>query len=154
MDYLYKAEIENVVDGDTIDVSIDLSSFPRLKDLIRFQVISELIDVGFQLHIPADWAIQMGYGDKKMWLRSERIRLYGINAPEKNTEPGKVSLGYVRSLLSTGTCIMLQTFRVKQRTKQEKYGRYLGIIFLEDGTNLNDELVRRGFAVPFMTNPS
>lgn len=152
MDYIYKAEIERVVDGDTIDVAIDLSSFSRLEDLTKFPVVSEFIDLGFQLHVPAQWAIEMGHGDKTMWLRSERIRFYGINAPEKNTEAGKASMAFVRSLLPPGTCIMLQTFRVKNRTRQEKYGRYLGVLFLENGRNLNDDLVQLGYAAPFMTN--
>ncbi len=36
------------------------------------------------------------------------------------------------------------------KTGQDRYGRTLGYIFLEDGTNLNEELLKAGLAWHFI----
>lgn len=84
--YQYRAEITKVVDGDTIDVFIDL---------------------GFDV-----------------WHK-ERIRLAGIDTPEKNTPLGKELKRFMKEKL-TG---MLVTVDV---SKPDKYGRYLGEISFDD----------------------
>ena len=110
--YQYKAKVEKIVDGDTIDVVIDL---------------------GFKI------------------TTFQRIRMAKINTPEtynvkKDSEEyqkGLASKNYVEQRIAANNNeILLETERVT-----EKYGRYIGTIYLADSTtSLNDELVEKGLA--------
>jgi len=111
--YQYKAEVVKIVDGDTIDVVIDL---------------------GFKI------------------TTNQRIRLARVNTPEtynvkKDSEEyqkGMAAKQYVEQRLAANKNeINLETEKVT-----EKYGRYIGTIWLADSTvSLNDELVEKGFAM-------
>lgn len=74
-------------------------------------------------------------------------RLYGIDTPElrgEEKEQGEKVRDYVREVLDRP-----ENKRFLIRTEQDekgKYGRYLVTIILPDGTNLNQDLVERGFA--------
>ena len=110
--YHYKAEVTRIVDGDTIDVVIDL---------------------GFKI------------------TTNQRIRFARINTPEtynvkKESEEyrkGMLAKQFVvQRLTANKNEIQLETEKVP-----EKYGRYIGTIWLADSTtSLNDELVEKGFA--------
>jgi micrococcal nuclease len=83
------------------------------------------------------------------WIRNEKIRLYGINAPElkgKDRTGGLLSRNFLREQILSKE-IVIQTIK----DKKGKYGRYLGIIQVIDEKgkeiNVNDLLVKRGFAV-------
>ncbi len=102
--YTYYTKIENVVDGDTVDVFIDL---------------------GF-----------------KVW-RSERIRLVGVDTAEKNTPYGKATKAYLTQLLA-GKLVKLEVF------KPDKYGRYLGKIYINSEISINDQMVAKGMAKGYM----
>jgi len=82
--YEYKCTIVKVIDGDTVDVSIDL---------------------GLRIY------------------HETRIRLYGINAPEINTDEGKRAKSRLSELMPVGGEFILRTIK----DRKEKYGRYLGI---------------------------
>lgn len=81
----YKAVVDNVVDGDTVDLSIDL---------------------GFDI-----------------WHKT-RVRLLGVDTPEKWYDYGKVVKAYVQEKLE------FQQVEISS-TKPDKYGRYLVDIYLE-----------------------
>jgi micrococcal nuclease len=102
--YTYYTKIEKVVDGDTVDVFIDL---------------------GF-----------------KVW-RSERIRLVGVDTAEKNTPYGKATKDYLTQLLA-GKIVKLEVF------KPDKYGRYLGKIYINSEISINDQMVSNGMAKGYM----
>ncbi|NLO72020.1 MAG: nuclease [Porphyromonadaceae bacterium] len=81
--------------------------------------------------------------------RKEKIRFIGIDAPEprsygkKKAQPfGKEASAFVESYLK-GKKVRLE-FDVQ---KYDRYQRTLAYIFMEDGTLLNDYIVRSGFAV-------
>ncbi len=85
--------------------------------------------------------IDLGLG---VWCRGEKIRLFGINAPEVRGEErpeGLSARDYLRALIE-GQDITVQTIK----DRKGKYGRYLGIIFLGQD-NINDRLVDDGYAV-------
>jgi len=107
--YHYSARQVRVIDGDTVDVEIDL---------------------GFSTFV------------------KQRLRLYGINAPEKNRAAsrgaGIAALQHLESLLCAGPCEV-----VTKKDATEKYGRYLAELFV-NGENLNDRMVKDGFAAPYM----
>lgn len=94
--YEYNANIDTVVDGDTVDISIDL---------------------GFDV-----------------WTK-QRIRLAGIDAAEHTFPFGKATSDFVRAALEG------KTVRI-QITKPDKYGRYLGTIFMGSTVSINDQLLR------------
>lgn len=89
--------------------------------------------------------IDLGFN---VWLHNESIRLYGINAPEMRgaqREAGVVSRDWLRLQLPVGTKILIQTIQ----DKEEKFGRYLGIIYLNN-TNLNEMMVNLNLATRYM----
>lgn len=83
------------------------------------------------------------------WLNDQKVRLYGINAPEVRGEEkpeGLRSRDWVREHMPIGSRVRIQT--VKSRLKG-KYGRWLARIVVDEGDLswiLNDELVERGLA--------
>ncbi len=82
-----------------------------------------------------------------VWLRGQKLRLYGINAPEirgKDKERGRAARDWLRAQLSGGEC-MIRTLR----DRTEKYGRWLCKIYVQ-GRNLNHEMVELGLAEPYM----
>ena len=68
---------------------------------------------------------------------SEHIRLNGIDCPEKGQAFGLLA-EHVASDLVFRKEVTLQTHGL------DEYGRTIGDVILPDGTNLNQELVRRG----------
>ena len=100
--YKYNAQVLKVIDGDTLDLFIDLG-----------------FKVGF----------------------NTRIRLIGIDTPEKNFPYGKVVKDYLINLLE-GNKVYLDV------TKKDKYGRYLGLVYLNESDNLsvNELLINENMA--------
>jgi micrococcal nuclease len=84
-----------------------------------------------------------------VWKRGEKIRLANIDAPELTGESkaaGKAAGDFLRDLVLNKN-VIIQTIKSSSgNDKQEKYGRYLGIIWL-DGVNVNDLLVSKGHAI-------
>ncbi len=83
-----------------------------------------------------------------IWNKGEKIRLNRINAPEirgKEKIKGIKSRDYLKSIILERE-IYIETIK----DKKEKYGRYLGEIWLEDEKgkfiNINDVMVKNGFA--------
>jgi micrococcal nuclease len=112
----YNCNVVRVVDGDTVDVDIDL-----------------------------------GFG---IWIRNERVRLYGIDTPESRTRDlrekfyGKYAGSYLAEKLGE-SCIL--------RTKKDragKFGRVLGEFVVYDEysdswKSVNEMMVRDFIAVPY-----
>jgi len=82
----------------------------------------------------------------------ESFRLYGINTPEvrgAEKEEGKKVRDYVRSFLPIGQEVYVRSVR----DKSGKYGRYLGVIWVEkpDGwVNVNKHLLDNNMAVEML----
>ena len=70
--------------------------------------------------------------------RPERLRLSGIDCPEKGQAFGKRAK-HAASELTFGREVTLQTFG------KDKYGRTIADVLLPDGTNVNQELVKQGW---------
>ena len=68
---------------------------------------------------------------------SERIRLYGIDCPEKEQPYGREATDEASSLL------MNQNVTVEEKGR-DRYGRLLAKLQLSDGRSVNQELVRTG----------
>ena len=99
----------------------------HVVDTYDGDTITVLIDLGFDIRYET------------------KIRLYGINSPELRKGTDREKGLYAKKYLSEqilGKEITLQTFK----DKKEKYGRYLGQIFL-GGVDINNEMVKKGFAL-------
>jgi len=70
--------------------------------------------------------------------KAERIRLNGIDCPEKGQAYGKKAK-QVASDLAFGKDVTIQTHG------KDKYGRTIGEVLLPDGMNVNQELVKDGW---------
>ncbi len=81
------------------------------------------------------------------WVHEEKLRLARINAPEvvgMDKAAGLASRDFLRGLID-GKDVFIQTLK----DKQEKFGRYLAEIFVQQGepwVNVNDLMVRNGHA--------
>jgi len=130
--YQYRAIIQKVVDGDTVEIDIDLGL--------------------------------------SAWIHSEKIRLYGIDTPEvygvkkgsAEWERGNLASEFVKKHLIEKNEVIVETIK----DRQEKYGRYLGLIYIQidqsvlTGLNdirsigdlycLNDILIAKGLAKKYM----
>ena len=110
--YEYKCKLVKVVDGDTIDVDIDL-----------------------------------GFG---VWMRDQRIRMYGIDTPESRTSDkvekvyGKAATAFLVKWTNAGD-LTLRTFK----DGKGKYGRILGELWYGIEHNINQLLVDNHHAVRY-----
>jgi micrococcal nuclease len=100
--FKYNAIVDRVVDGDTVDLSIDL---------------------GFDI-----------------WHRI-RVRINGLDTPEKNFDYGKVVRQYVADTLESKQVEIASH-------KQDKYGRYLVDLYVDTipGKTFNQHLLDEGMA--------
>ena len=112
--YQYRCQILRVVDGDTVDIDIDL-----------------------------------GFG---VWMRKQRVRLYGVDTPESRTRDleekkfGMMAKKYVKGYLPIGTDQILRT----HKDGKGKFGRILGEFVVEEGmTTLNALLIKNHHAVKY-----
>jgi micrococcal nuclease len=67
-----------------------------------------------------------------------KIRLYGIDTPEKGQPYGKAAGKYLASLIS-GAMVEVET------VTKDRYGRTVGIV-TDNEANINQEMVRSGYA--------
>ena len=80
-------------------------------------------------------------------IANDKIRLYGLNAPETNEPGGKAARDWLRKRI-TGYPVVLQAI---ENDKAGKYGRLIAIVWLQEGNrwkNINRELIETGHAVP------
>lgn len=72
------------------------------------------------------------------------VRFQGINAPETYTREGQAAKAWLTAQLPIGASVVLVT----EKDKREKYGRYLGVVWIGD-VCLNEVLVEQGWAVRY-----
>lgn len=110
--FTYNCRIARIVDGDTIDVDIDL-----------------------------------GFG---IWKTNERIRLWQIDTPEcrardkEEKKYGLIAKNFVEQHLPIGKIFELQTL------EKDKFGRYLGAVFVKNRLSINDMLLKANLAVKYI----
>ena len=114
--YEYRCKVVKIVDGDTVDVDIDL-----------------------------------GFG---VWLKKERIRMFGIDTPESRTRDldekkyGLMAKEFITKLLDDEGGIVLKT----RKDAEGKYGRILGELWrttdLAD-RSINQIMIEKHHAVSY-----
>lgn len=98
------------------------------NDIYTYVAVVERVVDGDTLIVNVD----CGFG----WWHQERIRLKGVDAPEKNSIDGDRVTRWVTETLAPCTFVVIKTY------KPDKYGRYLADIFYEAHQN-NPHLVAR-----------
>ena len=88
--------------------------------------------------------IDLGFG---IWLKKQSIRLVNIDTPEIRGEEREHGL-IVRDIVAEKVLDKDITLRTHKDSKG-KYGRWLGEVIMEDGTNLNEWLLYEGYADPY-----
>lgn len=83
-----------------------------------------------------------------VWVKNERIRLFGIDTPEvfgvkkgsTEYEMGLKSSEYVKKVFEDNKNVLIETFK----DKKEKYGRYLALLYvkLEDQNLVGNQEIR------------
>ena len=109
--YTYRAEVVKVIDGDTIDVHIDLGFY--------------------------------------VWIRFQRIHLFGIDAPEATgatEQAGVAATEHLKGLIEGKTVILKSLRGEDSPDRQGSFGNWDGLVWLE-GKSINDEMVASGNAV-------
>ena len=114
--YEYRCKVVHIVDGDTVDVDIDL-----------------------------------GFG---VWMKKQRIRLYGIDTPESRTRDleekkyGLAAIAYLTGMLDDEAGIILKT----HTDKEGKFGRILGELWRTTNyadQSINEYMVEKSHAVEY-----
>lgn len=114
--YEYRCTVIKIVDGDTVDVDIDL-----------------------------------GFG---VWMRNERVRLYGIDTPESRTRDltekkyGLLAKEFLKKMLDDEGGIILKT----NKDAEGKFGRILGSFWRTTNyadKSINDYMVEKHHAVRY-----
>jgi len=84
--------------------------------------------------------------------RFEKIRLLGIDAPERDQRPwGKKARECLRSLISAAGSKISLEYDIDRR---DKYGRILAYIWSQDRMMINEEMMKKGCAVLFTFSPN
>jgi micrococcal nuclease len=86
-----------------------------------------------------------------MFMNETKIRLYGLDTPEMNSEDPLLRLQaimatrYLYDNLPVGSKVTIKTVL----DKREKYGRLLATITTQDGFNINDGLLENKLAINY-----
>jgi micrococcal nuclease len=86
-----------------------------------------------------------------MFMNETKIRLYGLDTPEMNSEDPLLRLQavlatrYLYDNLQVGDKVIIKTVL----DKREKYGRLLATVFTKGGVNINEGLLQNRLAVAY-----
>ncbi|GGG90192.1 hypothetical protein GCM10007415_25760 [Parapedobacter pyrenivorans] len=76
--------------------------------------------------------------------QQQRIRLHGIDCPEKGQPYSRVATQFTKDMLALG--------KVKvQQLDTDRYGRVIGIVLINGTINLNERLLEAGLAWHYKT---
>lgn len=85
-------------------------------------------------------------GDTLRCADGRRVRLVGIDAPERSQRPhGDAATRALARLAPVGTPVTLETGRVAR----DRFNRVLAFVRLADGTSVNEQLVGDGYAIRY-----
>jgi len=103
-----------------------------------------------------DWrtVVRVVDGDTLLLDGDERVRLIGIDTPE--SVDARRPIEYLGKEAAAFTRRLAEGKRVRLAYDQERsdrYGRTLAYVFLEDGTFLNAEIIRQGYAHAYTRFP-
>ncbi len=82
-----------------------------------------------------------------VWMRGERVRLYGVNTPEvygvkkgsPEWEEGQKASLFVKELVRKNDLVLIETLK----DQKGKYGRYLAVLYIHLPEEMQTEGLRR-----------
>ncbi len=137
-----------------IVAGISLYNFPAsgLREIVKAQIQYDYsVKTEYGKPILVAQAID---GDTIELINGERVRYIGIDTPEEFDQRKPVQCFAVEAAgknreLVEGKTVILQ----KDKTEHDMYGRWLGFVYLEDGTFVNKKLVEEGYAFAYPYKP-
>ncbi|MEJ5228077.1 thermonuclease family protein [Thermodesulfovibrio sp.] len=85
-------------------------------------------------------------------VKTERIRLIGIDAPELAQEPwGRKAKNHLKKLIRESSWLVKIELDVQQR---DKYGRLLAYLWDKNGNMINYMMIRDGYAMVYTIPPN
>lgn len=101
-----------------------------------------LTDACVNTHYLSGEVVRVADGDTFTLLvagQQHRIRLHGIDCPEKGQPYNRVATRLTKDLLASGTVKV-------QQMDIDRYGRVVGVVLINDTINLNERLLEAGLA--------
>ena len=90
----------------------------------------------------------------KMNGKQERVRLIGVDTPEtKHPKKPVEDFGHEASVFTTRLVEGKKVTLEYDQEKRDKYGRLLAYVYLEDGTFLNEEIIKQGYGFAYTKYP-
>lgn len=94
-------------------------------------------------------------GDTVVLENDVRVRYIGINAPEIDHEHGRSEPFSQAARRFNARLVQHRKVRLEyDRQRQDRYGRHLAYVYLEDGTMVNAALVAAGYAYCLYRSPN
>lgn len=130
-----------------IVLSADAQNLPfnksKLVGLKKFRVT--------EVHDGDTVSIRMS-GFASIWVRTERVRLIGIDTPELKQEPwGRKAKKHLKEIISVSDWVVSVEMDVEER---DKYGRLLAYLWDKNGVLINERMIEDGYAVLYTIPPN
>lgn len=109
-----------------------------IEDYVRRGKIIAVVD-GDTVDVMFDLGFEIFY--------AKRVRVIGIDAPDKNPEAKDAATAFLRSVLPMGSPVMVRTTKTKR--DYDKYNRYLADIATDTVPSVSALMVESGYAVPY-----
>ncbi len=93
-------------------------------------------------------------GDTIELINGDRLRYIGIDTPEE-VDPRKPVQCYAKEAAERNKALVegKEITFYKDHSEKDRYGRWLGFVYLADGTFVNHELVAEGYAFAYPYKP-
>jgi endonuclease YncB( thermonuclease family) len=91
------------------------------------------------------------YGD--FTYRQKPLRVANINAPELSTQAGQVAKQWAIQWFNTNVGSNGYFYIHTHLDPEDKYGRFLAMIYAPGGECFNDDIVNAGMAIPYLVEP-
>lgn len=80
--------------------------------------------------------------------RVERMRLYGIDTPERGQPGYAEATAYLAKLIPVGSSVVIQSFKPTMLPRQDSFGRWLVVIYVGD-MSVNHAMLTAEVARPY-----
>jgi endonuclease YncB( thermonuclease family) len=81
-----------------------------------------------------------------VWIRYQRIKLAGIDAPDASEPGGEAAKAELENLIGGKTVILQSIHGDDDPARRDSFGNWLGLVWV-DGKSINDAMVESGNAV-------
>ncbi len=138
---------QDTTTNDTGQYTINNTTTDSLKNNTNTSDTSNPTNIKYEASGLCDYVVD---GDTLDVEGVGRIRLVGVDTPERGDNPGyQDAKNFVKSM-ALGKTVYLD---IDDRKHEDRYGRVLAVVYV-DGINLNQELLKRGYAVVMYIPPS